>query len=329
MTEPRVTLVLGAGGVTGGGYEYGVLRALAERSGWQPSGARAFIGTSAGAWVAAFLAAGRRVEEIPSAAGPATPSGSTVRRAAGRVATGLLGDASGLYTPDWRIPRLSPFSWLRPASLAAESGVFSGEGMARRLRAQFPDAETAGWPHPNLRIVAWDTRRRRRAVFGRSDAPKATIVEAVTASSAIPGVFRPVVIDGVPYLDGGVASTTNLDLAEEFVDSVDLVLCLTPMASDRSSGGIPAGPRFGGYALTETLGWVARRQVERESARLRARHPNLDLLVFRPDAADRQVMGDNPMDGRRREPVREQAYKSGLAMLERAEVRAVLARHGL
>jgi NTE family protein len=339
MTEPRVALVLGAGGITGGAWEHGILSALYERTGWNPGHAHAFIGTSAGSWVATFLAAGRSMADVLNASRPPVPHGNAAQRTARRAANAALGDTSGLYTFAGR-PLLSPRAWLRPASALAGSALFSTEGMVRRLRSQFPEG-VPDWPHPNLRIVAFDTRHYRRTVFGKAGAPPARLDQAVPASSAIPGVFRPVVIDNVPYLDGGIASTTNLDLAAEFVgtgqgagqheraDGVDLVICFAPMAGDRIGGRPPAGPAIYGYTFNEAIAWVARRQVERETARLRIAFPGVDVLTFRPTPEDRQAMGRNAMDGRKRPAVRQQAYLSGLSALDQPDMREVLAAHGL
>ena len=69
------------------------------------------------------------------------------------------------------------------------------------------------WPdHPNYWAVAADYRTGWRVVFGRDDAPYATVGQAVAASCAIPGFYHPVAIDGRRYVDGGVCSLSNLDL---------------------------------------------------------------------------------------------------------------------
>lgn len=328
MTAARVGLVLGAGGITGAAYEHGVLTAIAERSGWQPTEARALIGTSAGSWIAAFLARGHSLPDVVALARPPAPSGGAVSRAARRVTNAVLGDSGGLYTPSIRIPRISPLWWLQPTTLLGESGYFSTEGMARRLRARLPDAGTASLPS-HLRIVAYDTRRLRRVPFGSPKAPRVTLLQAVTASSAIPGVFRPVEIDGVPYLDGGIASTTHLDLVAEFAPDLDIVICIAPMAGDRTGGPPPLGPAVYSLVLSESLAWVARRTVEREAAGLRRSFPDLPVVIFRPDADDRRVMGANAMNGRRREPVRRVAYASALRALDSAELRQAFERGGL
>ncbi|HZQ39038.1 MAG TPA: patatin-like phospholipase family protein [Dehalococcoidia bacterium] len=318
MAGGRVALVLGAGGITGGAYELGTLAAIHERTGWEPASAYAFIGTSAGSWIAALLAFGRPLQQVTSAARPPEP-GPARRRDTGA-------STRDLYTPAPRLP--SPFWWARPGGLLAESGLFSTEGMERRLRARLGEAAQR-WPAANLRIVAFDLQRRARTVFGAAGSPRVTALQAVTASSAIPGVFRPVVIDGVPYLDGGIASTTNLDLAAEFAAAIDLVICLAPMAGERPNGAPQPGPGLYGQMLTGALAAVAGHQLDAEAHQLRAAFPRLEIATFRPNADDRRAMGANAMSGRRREPARQQAYGSALAALEQPELRAQLARGGI
>ena len=77
--------------------------------------------------------------------------------------------------------------------------------------------------------MAVDYWTGRRVALGRADAPKAALPDAVAASCAVPGFYRPVEIDGRPYVDGGVYSTSNLDVLRE--QPLDLVLALNPMSS--------------------------------------------------------------------------------------------------
>lgn len=318
MAGSRVALVLGAGGITGGAYELGTLAAIHERTAWAPASAHAFIGTSAGSWIAALLAFGRPLQQVDTAALPPQPR---------QARRGERGDGSrDLYTPAPHLP--SPFWWARPGGLLAESGLFSTEGMERRLRARLGDAAQR-WPEAKLRIVAFDLQRRARTVFGAAGAPQVTALQAVTASSAIPGVFRPVVLDGVPYLDGGIASTTNLDLVAEFADEIDLAICLAPMAGERPAAARVSGPGLYGRLLTGALAAVAGHQLDAELRNLGASFPRLAIAVFRPTAEDQRAMGANAMSGRHREPARQQAYRSALAALECPDLQAQLARGGI
>ena len=133
-----------------------------------------------------------------------------------------------------------------PAALFAgflPRGFISTEPLKNTVRRAVP----SGWsPHPNLWIVATDYESGERVVFGRDGAPACDLADAVAASCAIPGFYHPVSIAGHPYMDGGVASTSNLDLLADL--GLDLVICLNPMSSlhrTRSLGvaAQPAGPR--------------------------------------------------------------------------------------
>ena len=87
-----------------------------------------------------------------------------------------------------------------------------------------------------------------RQTFGstcRKDAPRAELADAVAASCAIPGFYHPVTIAGRRYVDGGLYSTSNLDILRGA--ELDLVICLNPLTSKQE------GRRAGrGVAATAT-----------------------------------------------------------------------------
>ena len=99
-------------------------------------------------------------------------------------------------------------------------GIFSTESLKDTIRRVVP----SGWsPHPNLWVVACDYETGRRVPFGRAGAPEADLADAVAASCAIPGIYHPQTIAGRRYVDGGIYSTSNLDLLrDEDLDLVDL-----------------------------------------------------------------------------------------------------------
>jgi len=85
-------------------------------------------------------------------------------------------------------------------------------------------------------VIAVDYDSGRRVAFGRAGAPSVTLPEAVVASCSIPGWYRPTVIAGRRHVDGGVHSSTSLDLLAA-VD-LDEIYVLAPMASY-----VPDNPR--------------------------------------------------------------------------------------
>src|SRR5204862_2800289 len=104
--------------------------------------------------------------------------------------------------------------------------IFSTGSLEDTIRRVVP----TGWtPHPNLWIVVCDYETGQRVAFGRDDAAEADLADAVAASCAIPGIYHPVTIDGRRYVDGGICSTSNLDLLRN--EGLDLVVCLNPTST--------------------------------------------------------------------------------------------------
>jgi NTE family protein len=228
LVAPDV-LVLAGGGVVGEAWMTGVLAGVEDEAGLDLRQVESFVGTSAGAIVAARLAAGRALRR-PSAGAPRAAAGEAGER-----------DGSGLLRTAAR------WGWAATAPLAPVATALAAPGGAlvrSALLARAPGGgQTLGRLHREmadsgvrfdgrLRVCCVDKRSGRRVVFGAPGAPRASVADAVTASCAIPWVFAPVRIDGREYVDGGVWSVTNLDAAPAGRDSE--VLCLDPTASLRS-----------------------------------------------------------------------------------------------
>ncbi|MEU2253710.1 patatin-like phospholipase family protein [Nocardia xishanensis] len=190
----------------------GGLAAELRRHGIDLGSADSIVGTSAGAIVGAALIAGR---DLDSFADDPRPPGST-----------------------------QPPSVLKPELLATVFSVLSDRTLdrdtARRKVGRMAMAEEPArpahiepmewlvggndWLDRRLRIVVVDAASGQRQVWDSgSGVPLAT---AVAASRSLPGAFPPVVVGGRYYIDGGVWSPTNADLA---ADS-DVVLVVEPFA---------------------------------------------------------------------------------------------------
>jgi NTE family protein len=126
------------------------------------------------------------------------------------------------------------------------------------------------WPSRNLRITAVDAATGEFKVFDRDSG--VSIVDAVGASCAVPGVWPPVTIDGRRYIDGGVRSATNADLAAGY----PRVVIIAPIS-------------FGGRFMPSVSG---------QAAALRA--AGATVVVITPDAAAKQAIGRNVLDPARR-----------------------------
>jgi NTE family protein len=319
--RPRVGLVLGAGGVLGGAWLAGALAALTEETGWDPATADVVVGTSAGSMIGALLAGG-------------VPPWFMVAHSAGDVFPGLL-DATGRPTDEADrsaggvLVRRRGVPDLRPAALGAglralrsprahrlgaAAAAFAPRGVmsTRPLRETVQRVVPAGWaPHPALWVVATDCATSRRTVFGRDDAPEADLSAAVAASCAVPGLYRPVLIGGRRYVDGGAWSPSNLDCVARA--DLDLVVCLNPMSSRPEDLLATGRGRVRGAvrrSVGRRLGWEVRRLRERGTA----------VAVLQPGVEDLGVLGANLMSTARRHLVLETAVRTTRAALADGEL---------
>jgi NTE family protein len=225
------------------------------------------------------------------------------------------------------VPALGPGSWrLALASLARPyryspaailsgwlpQGLISGEPLKRTIQAVAGDR----WaPHPNLWIVACEHHTGRRIVFGRKDAPDASLPDAVAASCAIPGFYKPVTIDGRRYVDGGVASISNLDLLAGL--RLDLVICLNPTSSLHAPQ-----PRTLGERAASLLRQLSGRVVRQEAGRVR--ESGTEVILIQPTVQDLDVIGTNLLSSTRRHHVIEVATQTVARHLRAPEIRACL-----
>jgi len=144
------------------------------------------------------------------------------------------------------------------------------------------------WPAAPTVVVAYDVAGRHRTPFGTVDAPEVGIAEAVAASTAIPILFRPWVISGRHYVDGGVVSGTHADLVLGNTRELNLVLVIAPMAAEED--------RRGAWAHERLFDKVGRRTLEEEVRHIKHVWPTCDVLLLRPTPQILASMRPNPMD---------------------------------
>jgi NTE family protein len=304
--------VLGAGGVLGGAWTAGALAALQQQLGSPLGAVDLIVGTSAGSVLAAALRCGVDVEGI-------------VAYQRGFALSGLpdlseLDREAGPLPPLPRLrmgsPRLLAATALAPHRVhpwvAASGLVPRGRGQLFHLSALIDAmlAQDRGgattWPARETWIVAVDYGRGRRVVFGRRDAPAVSLAEAVVASCSIPGWYEPKTINGSRYVDGGVRSSTSLDLLARA--DLDEVYVLAPMASyvlDRPCNLATRLERAVRRVVTAGLG----AEVEK------VRAAGLRVTVLTPGAEDLTAMGANLMDPRARRRVLETSLRTSAAAL--------------
>ena len=297
-------LVLAAGGIVGEAWMAGVLAGIEEATGIDFRRTEQLVGTSAGAIVAATLAAGRPPRRPPAPppptgdggddAAPASVLAAAAERAVGTAASAALAVAGPLAAP--LVAAAAPAGALARALVLAR--VPPGRASLDDLRDSraLRDARFDG----RLRVVAVDRATGRRVVFGAPGAPHAAVGEAVAASCAVPGVYRPVRIGGREYVDGAVWSPTNLDVAAAGRGTE--ILCLSVFAAPPPALPAPlAAIRAGARAIEA----VEARIVRRRGAHLR---------IVGPDARSAAAIGGRLMDRGRAAAALAAGHAQGLAL---------------
>lgn len=254
-------LVLGGGGITGAAWESGIVAGLAEL-GVGLAAADVIIGTSAGAVIGAGLACGTEPEQL-YAVQLGRPSGELAQR------LGLLMTAK--WTWILLTSRDPGLLRRRLGALALSARTVSEAARRKVIENRLGGAD---WPAQALKVTAVDAQTGQLVVFDA--AGDVSLVDAVMASTATPGVQPPVTIGTRRFVDGGLASSANADLAAGY----DRVLIVAPGA--RGTATIP-GPHQQSAALAEAGASVVAITPDRASARARGR--NLFDLARRPAAA--------------------------------------------
>ncbi len=251
-------LVLGGGGVTGVAWETGLLLGLAE-AGINLAEADVFVGTSAGAVVVAQLTSGTALDQLYAA---------QVSAASGEIAA-----------------RMSPTTIVRMMMAMAWPG---NPQQARRrlghaaLRAKtVPEAQRRAvieqrlpnhdWPQQRLLIPAVNVETGEVVVFNKDSG--VPLIDAVAASCAVPLVWPPITINGQRYMDGGMRSITNADLAQGY----EQIVVIAPST-------------------------VALRREDRPAAQLASLGAGVRSVIVSPDQASVAAIGRNVLDPAQRAP---------------------------
>jgi NTE family protein len=334
----KVGLVLGAGGVLGGAWLTGALHALAEETDWDPGSADFIVGTSAGSMIGALTAAG--VPPWFMVAHSAGESFDGVYAADGSPASEADRAAGANFRLHRGLPAIGPGS-LRMALTALSNplrhtplqvvagwlpaGFVSTDSLKDIVRRAVP----GDWvEHPNYWAVACDYHSGRRVPFGRLDAPNAHIADAVAASCAIPGFYRPVTSGRRRYIDGGVCSASNLDLLAG--RGLDLVICLNPLSSGTELDNRRQSPGpLGRVAPIDPRDWLGALSRQANGRRLaheahKVRRFDSEVLLIEPTPRDHTAMGRNLMSGARRQQVIETAIVTVREQLQRTEAKTLL-----
>ncbi len=350
---PRIGLALAGGGPLGAIWEIGALCALEESlAGVDLVALDGYVGVSAGSFIAAGLANGLTARELCTSfiendgdevirptlfVQPAF--GEYARRAA--ALPGLLLQAAWRYAFDRRglLPAIEHIGRALP------TGLFSNAPLEAQLKRIFSrpgrsdDFRSFGG---RLVIVATDLDSGESAPFGLPGHDAVPISRAVAASSALPGLFPPVEVDGRWYVDGALKKTLH---ARVLLDrGLDLVIALNPLVPFDSSrplrrrvvssadrpiprlvdGGLPV-------VLSQTFRTLIHSRLELGLKGYESSHPGTDIVLFEPDHRDPEMFIANLFGYSQRRAMAEHAYQRTREDLRtrRGPIAATLARHGV
>ncbi len=310
----KVGLVLGGGGVTGAAYEIATLMAIELATGWDSNSSEVVIGTSSGAFVTAMVRSDAL--NLDSLVWP----GDDREDVALRIRNHLYQKGRNSGVSKWVRHGLAP--GIRRPGLTMFLGSpapYHAGGLAEWVARQIGDHAATSWPDKPTAVVAYDLEAKNRVVFGTNAAPEVALADAVSASSAIPLLFRPYEIDGRFYVDGGIASGTHADLILGHSEPLDLVLVIAPMAADEQ--------RKRAFFHEKMFDRVGRRTLDDELNAIRSAWPHTDVITLTPAPSVQNSMRPNPMDTRRAVPTFMRTLISMKRKLAQSDVWSVLSHH--
>ena len=347
----KIGLALAGGGPEGSIYEIGAVRALDECiEGIDFNDLDIYVGVSAGAFITACLANNlstaqmcRAIVKPEPGEHPFVPEnfmspaiGHFVR--SGLKVPRLLAEAfwemiahpldSSLFEPMTRLSRALPVGVFRNEPIRAYlEKIFSMHGRTddfRELRRK-------------LVVVATDLDSGRPVRFGEPGLDHVPISTAVQASTALPGLYPPVLIDGRYYVDGVLLKTVHASVALE--EGANLVLCVNPIVPVDTIRSVELGVMRRGQlvdrglptVLAQTFRTMVHSRMGAGLAAYETRYTDKDVLVFEPRRDDYEMFFTNVFSFSNRKAVCEHAYNSTRRKLwrNRTRLEPILARHGL
>jgi predicted acylesterase/phospholipase RssA len=350
----KTALVLGGGGFTGGVYEIGALRALdllAVNS--TVTNFDVYVGTSAGSFVASMLANGVTPDEMMQVINRRIPSdlddldlGKVLRP----NYLGFLEKAAMLPLRTLELARslagMGTFSAMDLGVGLAEAlptGFYSGGGIADYVAGALSEANRVDdfrMIDPELYLTATDLDTCERIVFGEEGWSDVPISKAVQCSTALPIVYKPVELKGRQMVDGGIRSTTNVDIAvEKGAKFIVVVNPLVPYVNDFqktiptvfgtrvrrvSDMGLPA-------IANQTFRLIAHARLHQAVEQWQERYPGVDIILVEPEPGDELMFGTPIMDYSRRLQIARHGFESVTATLAKDydRFKEIADKHGL
>ena len=341
--QSKTALVLGGGGFTGAVYEIGALRALdllsVNRSVNQFD---VYVGTSAGALVAALTANGVTPEQMMRVVNQQAPTpfrdidlGMLLRpnyrefvSKGARLPLHLVNIARGLGRS---LGSFSTVDVMLAVAEALPSGLYSGAGLEQYVRSVLADpgrTDDFRLLEPELYLAATDLDTCERLVLGADGWDDVPISLAVSASAALPMVYKPVAVKGRDLIDGGVVSTTNLDIAVETgAQFIVVVNPLVPYVNETRRVSHMGFPKIA-YQAFKLLAYQRLHEMARQ---WEERYPGVDIVLIEPEPDDEMMFQTNILDFNSRLDVARHGFQSVTVKLasDYEQLREVAQRHGI
>ena len=351
----KTALVLGGGGFTGGVYEIGALRALDLLSvNRTVNQFDVYVGTSAGSFIAALAANGVTPEEMMRVVirqGPLPfrdiSIGDLLRPNLGEFARkgfGLPGKLLSLARQlGGHIGEFSVMDLALGLAEALPSGIYTGTGIESYVRKVLSDPDRTDdfrMLENELYLAATDLDTCERIVFGAEGWDDVPISTGVRASTALPMVYRPVAVKERQLIDGGIVSTTNLDIAVEAgAKFVVVVNPIVPFVNDFSKevmtlrGSRPRRvadmgfPQIG-YQAFKLLAYQRLHEVARQWEQ---RYPGVDIVLIEPEPNDELMFQTSMMNFTSRIDIARHGFQSVTYQLasDYERFKAICERHGI
>jgi NTE family protein len=351
----RTALVLGGGGFTGGVYEIGALRALDLLSvNRTVNQFDVYVGTSAGSFVAAAVANGVTPEEMMRVLVEQTPTPFPDARISSLLRPNYREFLSkGVLIP-FRLAQvmrrlLADLGQMSAVDIAVglaealPSGLYSGDGIEHYVQRILSDPDRTDdfrLLRNELYLAATDLDTCERIVFGAEGWDDVPISKAVSASGALPMIYRPVKVKDRELVDGGIVSTTNIDIAVEAgAKFIVVVNPLVPYVNEFEKQ-IPTITGFRARHVSDMgfpqIGYqafklLAYQRLHQLANAWEERYPGVDIILIEPEPNDELMFQTSIMNFTSRVDIARHGFQSVTLKLanDYSRFKEICARHGI